>query len=183
MAFHDDIKGTYKEIQENWKDKSLGYKCVVILSIFFTTSSLTGLAGLIIQWRGFIKEGIVFYHRNLVIPIRDLFNISLSEMEIDIIVLAMMFMLPSLSQIDYLSQKQKKKHLVIFIIIGFVTGSIFWEADNVTVMLYAVFVFGILAIGSYISNGPMKVIYLRPFLALFIVLLLAAINKGLQAPI
>lgn len=70
MGFLGDIK----EVHEGWKEKSWGYKTLVIASLFFTTTSITGLAGLIIQWKGFIKTGIDFYHQYIVGPMREVFS-------------------------------------------------------------------------------------------------------------
>ena len=95
MGFLGDVK----EIQEGCKEKSWGYKVLVIVSIFFTTSSLTGLSDHIIKWRGFIKDGLGFYHEWIVGPTCRFFgilSINLTEFYIHLLTINLAVGIPIL---------------------------------------------------------------------------------------
>lgn len=183
MAFLGDITGDFKEIRENWKGRSLGYKVLVILSIIFTTSSLTGLSEVVFKWRGFIKDGLDFYHEWIVGPVRDFLswiNIEISEDLMNFIVLLSLTYVPvTLDNIFYDKGTSRIIGIVAsMVVLPLLVGLFLTGSHKLPVALLSIgFILGLF------SKGKARALYLRPLIAVAIVLVLAAINKGLQAPL
>lgn len=55
------LKQDIEETRELWKESSLLFKVVILLSTFLTISTITSLADVIFGWKGFILDAVIFY--------------------------------------------------------------------------------------------------------------------------
>nr|WP_320165781.1 hypothetical protein [uncultured Methylophaga sp.] len=76
----------WRRIKQLWAESSLTFKVIQCISVFLTVSSVTSLSEKIIEWRGFIKDGIDFYHNSISLPIISIlqtFNLNIDQPEFD----------------------------------------------------------------------------------------------------
>lgn len=185
------LLGDFKEVTENWKERSLGFKVISIFALFLTISSITSLADIIIEWKGFIRDGLSFYHDNFRDPIRELLevvNLSYSPEQADSLTV---FTLAYLTAIRTVILEYKEKvigkrtmifYLVSFILLVLLTNIVVGSVVNsfLYIIIPGVLAFGII-IFLAIDSKPHRKALLIPVIAIIITLLLAAINKGLTS--
>lgn len=186
------LLGDIKEATENWKEKNLLFKVISVFAFFLAVSSITSLADIIIEWKGFIKDGINFYQNHISNPIRELFSysgLSYSSIDIDcLIVIGLAF--STLARGEYLScryEKSPKKKFYLSISLQILMYLFFlllygyrdndWE-DSFFVACFT----SLMLLSPFLYSN--KGVYRRealiiPLSALLVVLILAAINKGL----
>lgn len=186
------LSGEIKESIEDWKIKSPLFKVIAIFGLFMAISSITSIADTIFQWKGFIKDGLDFYRNYISKPIGDsfklLFDLNYTSYAIDYILLLVIII--SIN-IRYFIQEHKnklistKKLVRIIIAIVFSIFSVFLLNDfsslpNGIFNAYSIFFliwFIILLIISVKVKKIRKAIF-APIVAVIIVFILAAINKG-----
>lgn len=64
-----DINKEVDEFKESFRNGGVLTKTLLMLGFVFTLSSITSLASVVIEWKGFILEGINFYQRLFVVPV------------------------------------------------------------------------------------------------------------------
>jgi hypothetical protein len=80
-----DLKKEIAEFRDSFRDGGVLTRTILILGFFFSLSSLTSLSSTIVEWKGFILEGIKFYQLYFVDPIASAasnFGLSYSQSEI-----------------------------------------------------------------------------------------------------
>ena len=85
--------GMYSELEEAvdlWDKSSNIKRSIIIISVFFTISSLTSLSDTIFKWKGFILDGLNFYKTFIsgsIIDFFDVFSIIIYQNTVDFMVL------------------------------------------------------------------------------------------------
>ncbi len=197
MGLHGDIE----ETKQAWKKVSWPMKVIYGLMLFLSISSLASLAQTVADWKGFFLTGIEFYRSVLRDPIFAWFiehtNAGFTEPSGDILTLLFMIAVPMIFVVRSASATLGRfgwiGHLVVWFfilvpILVFVTdgwGHMIFGAEgsaridsttypifsiSYALMVYSAFTFrGRTPVAKTLAVGPPLV-----------VLLLAAINKGLS---
>jgi hypothetical protein len=80
-----DLRKEIDVFRDSFREGGVLTRIVLILGLFFSLSSLTSLSSRIVEWKGFILEGIKFYQVYFVDPIASSalnFGLSYSQIEI-----------------------------------------------------------------------------------------------------
>ncbi|WP_397471938.1 hypothetical protein [Rheinheimera sp.] len=80
-----DISKEVEEFQKAFKEGGLLTRLFLVLGFFFSISSLTSLSSVIVDWKGFILEGINFYQHyfvETVVSVASPLGLSYSQAEI-----------------------------------------------------------------------------------------------------
>lgn len=83
MSLYGDITS---DLKGNWRNSTLPTRCLLILSLFFTISSVASLSDTVFQWKGFILDGVEFYRHYVRQPILvplDFLGLKLHEFQLD----------------------------------------------------------------------------------------------------
>lgn len=200
------IFSDFNDLKEEWKTQSIVVKTIAILSFFFTISSLSSLSETIFQWKGFILDGIEFYHKYISSPIREVFRfigIRLSKSTIDVLISFNLFAIPIIRYfLKSLRKDEEAKsfgekaalgsislilffYLIVIVLILFLTSdkvitSLPWITNYYTILYL---IFGVVLITLELFNKRNKSVFLRIYtpviLGIFVILVLAAVNSGL----
>ncbi|MBO3697783.1 hypothetical protein [Roseivirga sp. E12] len=87
------LLGDLNELKREWKSSSTTKKAFIILSFFLTTNSVASLSDILINWKGFIKDGIEFYRSNVSLPISDFidrFGIVIHDQTVDVLIIILL---------------------------------------------------------------------------------------------
>jgi len=87
MSIIADIKG---DLQLLWGTSKWPTKLFVLVSLFMAISSVTSLADTVFKWKGFILEGLKFYHEWIQAPaihLLKLIGVALTPSQVDSIIL------------------------------------------------------------------------------------------------
>ena len=82
-----DLNKELSEFTSSYKNGGILTRVFLVLGFFFTLSSLTSLSSTIIEWKGFILNGINFYKEFFVIPVSSVasaIGFSYTETEIHV---------------------------------------------------------------------------------------------------
>ncbi|MFT6915616.1 MAG: hypothetical protein ACJAWL_001926 [Motiliproteus sp.] len=64
-----DISKEVEGFRESFRDGGILTRTLLILDFLFTLSSLTSLSGIVVEWKGFILDGLNFYQSYFVSPV------------------------------------------------------------------------------------------------------------------
>ncbi|OEK06359.1 hypothetical protein [Roseivirga misakiensis] len=203
------IFGDIKEYKEAWKTAPVFLKGLIIVMFFLSVSSITSLADEVFKWRGFIRDGIDFYHNTLTVPIIDFlkrYNIVFYKIGIDMITLILLFHSAGLRAIYVAFKKGRDFDLfskVIFSVLVLYTlyqtgetimvwhnsgenleNKAFEEIKSVSLYLFmmlALFSIACIILIPRVENRKAVLIslWVPVLIPVLIVLVLAAINSGL----
>ena len=80
------LKGDIDEAKELWRNASPLMKLVIGVSLFLTVSSVTSLADVVFEWKGFILDALEFYRSWIADPVRRIaraFGLNYTRPEVD----------------------------------------------------------------------------------------------------
>ncbi len=188
------LKADFDELIDEWGEKSLLSKVILGVSFFVTLSSITSLSDTVFKWKGFILEGITFYRTYISIHFRsfaEFLGLSYDVYFIDFYIINMLvFVIPSIRTVFLayaFDQVGRRDNLIgflsiywTFVLLYFFNGKYFyWNTALITQMI----VYSLAGVAYLWSRGQLIKAFVPSILALTIVLILAAINSGLTAPI
>ncbi len=64
-----DVNKEVEEFKESFRDGGILTRALLILGFLFTLSSITSLSSVVIEWKGFILDGLNFYQSYFVKPV------------------------------------------------------------------------------------------------------------------
>lgn len=189
MGFYGDLE----ELKNKWKDSSILKKLIIIFSFFIAFSSLTSLSDLVFQWKGFIKQGLEFYQANIIHPISNLLanlDLELTEDYINLFIVYLTFAFWPFLKHMYLSYKSDRGNKVFNVIaFSLFFGVSIWYALDLykeergvqwfDLIMILMVVHAIYIEAKNKSKALIKV-YAPPLFAILLILILAAINEGLN---
>lgn len=183
------LKSDLDDAKEIWKDSSFATRCLIVLSLVLATSSITSLADVVFKWKGFILQGVDFYQVWIKNPLADLFAWArLPELAADFFLACSLFVTIYLKcESGDRPNWSLRKHLVI---------ALGWTLVGTGTMIFMLFLypssfsFSFVVICSLMC-GALIDVSRRERLAYFVLLgivflvllVLAAINSGLTAPL
>ena len=202
------IFGDIEEIKKFWNQVSWKGRILIIISAFFSFSSLASLSDTIFKWKGFILEGILLYRKLttflLILPFGKI-NISITPAEADFIVFISMTISLQLRQAGLTMKSVSKKEyglfffhyfiplirgrllqLLLFTLFFFLIYYIVADVTNILWSLFSsTFVIAVSPLIHCIQTKQWNLIvslYGPILLGLLLVFVLAAINAGLSKP-
>jgi len=68
------LKGDWIEVAEIWSKSSWRIRILLGVSVFLASNSIATLSDTVFRWKGFIKEGLYFYHQYFTTPLWSLIH-------------------------------------------------------------------------------------------------------------
>jgi hypothetical protein len=135
-----DLNKEFNELKSSFKDGNTLTRIVMVMGFFLLLSSVAELSGKIVAWKGFILDGLKFYHSIFVEPVTYLSShIGLTYMELEIHVATVSSICISIGmRVQAMGQKvafrnmskkygnEVKPNLAPFLIIGVVAPISIW---------------------------------------------------------
>ena len=185
------IKSDFDEAIEQFKNGSLIWKIISIVSVITSLSSIASLSENIIKWKGLIKDSLNFYHTLVNEPLHNgtqYFNLNLSNDIIDLLILMLMLNISwfySMIKGTNWNNKAEKVGTLIAILFNvtiLIVSPFYLNGDEtkatweiVTIIL---FIFGILPLFG--SNRQFAFQHYKQItIVLVVFIIITAINKGL----
>lgn len=182
------LKGDIEEVKDGWSNASAPLKVWLALSVFVSVSSIASLSEAIVRWRGFIRDGLDFYHTMVVDPFIRLMaplDLDYSTGEVNLLIVTALFLTSATRYLVYSGKGfDRKDWFPNAIVIGWFAASA-WGLGHVEMPADTLFWLYLICILGWVSLGVVvirknRVVYFGPtLLAVVVVVLLAAINKGL----
>lgn len=110
------LKGDIEEVRRSWVNSSWWYRSFLLISGFLAISSIASLSEIIIKWRGFFGDAILFYDEWISLPVRQLFlsmEINLDQSDVNIFIISTLWIGIVCRGFlhDFNSQTKKEKHI------------------------------------------------------------------------
>lgn len=199
VRHHEDgivgLAGDVEETKKLWKNSSLGFRLLLGLSIFLSTSSIASLADAIFKWRGFVLDAVNFLRMFVSEPITNSLakiGINYEALSIDYLILLLLFGSSAL-RLFWVNYFDKE---ITFLNSAFntvlVISAVFWSfyklagAGVVPSQMSFLVIVGLYIGWNLVFSFTLKerVIMLAPvFIAVLIALLLGAVNSGISKPL
>lgn len=194
MGFSEDINNSIKD----WKKSSLIWKIITVIAVFFAISSITSLSEVVIGWKGFLLDGVEFYRSVIKRPVNNFFGsigLNFTSFFLDQLFLVLFLFTIMLRARIQMYKAGEEDFTSIMSILLFQAINLFlimygannsksffidWISMSMFILLFIMNSAQIIGISAI--KGSYKYViatFSAPLLALFIILMLAAINKGL----
>ena len=201
-----------QEIKDKWKELPPRQKIIVVIPGFLAISPIASLSKSIIQWRGFFRDGLVFYQENILVYLIDVAEstgLIYSSSEADTIILLTLVFTGFLRSIILSQEFFRLSTLVLsclYIILVWLLGqpSDLSELFTFTLLFIYIatpaFILALLYLVNQlekedekqadfikkeieITHSKLQLVYGPTFVAVIFVLLAAAINMALVTPL
>lgn len=188
-----DIKKDIEEARVNWRQWPWLLKVWVLLSMFFTVSSVASLADAVAQWKGFFLDAVLFYRQWISVPFQSSlahFDLQYKQKNADFllicfVVITFHFRAMWINSMSYDENSRRGIRITSFFyciefcillvnILKIPGPSIGWM--NMTI-LAATFLVSPLVV---VSTHYVKIFVLQFLFSVLIVSVMAAINAGLH---
>lgn len=185
------LLGDLEEGKDWWGKASFSGRCLIAVITFLSISSITSISDKVFQWKGFISTGLDFYREFITGPLVDLLTyigLNLRQDYIDIYVL-IVFMFNSMYRRQVFDKPILFKvtafllcMLITAVILVFINYFTHGTSEDNRIALLIMIGFLTLShpFGKKFSKGELIAYYAPIFLSILCILVLAAINHGLE---
>ncbi len=126
------MQNEIKEIYHGWSKLSPLFKLLSLIGLFLSLSSITSISDVIVEWRGLIKNIIMFWHQMTkpIISLFDSFGLDIKQYQIDSFTIISLYQRINFSTIQHFREGNFFDTLKLFLpnfgqtIISKITGTI-----------------------------------------------------------
>lgn len=180
----------FKKLRSIWSQSSLPARAILIVSTFFTVTSVTSLSDAVFQWKGFILDGLTFYRDCFIGTIREVaiyFGIALTADAVDVVILSAIWFI-AIVRTNVVAGKIDNALFLTLIYFALIVSQVH-VLNGVTanryswILLLGIFVMYMLyprALPKRLTPKQSFAYYLPMIASILVILILGAINSGLH---